>query len=267
MAKTIDDKRRKFLLDSTVAAGAVAMGGSLAACSDSGPGTPESAAVFSYGVASGDPLADRVMLWTYAKYPDSTNNVTLTWQIATDATFANIVASGNVDATEANGFTAKVDASGLTAGTTYAYRFKGRSNAQSAVGTTRTLPTGSIASLKFAVFSCSLYSAGFFNAYDSAATSDAQFAVHLGDYIYEYGAAASQFGNVDAATIGRIAVPANDIVTLADYRARYAQYRGDPMLQALHAKMPWITVWDDHEFANNAYVGGAENQPIGATAR
>jgi alkaline phosphatase D len=113
--------------------------------------------------------------------------------------------------------------------------------------------------VKFAVFSCSLYSEGFFNAYDAAAKSDAQFALHLGDYIYEYGAGLNQYGNTNAAALGRVVVPATDIVSLADYRARYALYRSDPNLQAVHAKMPFITVWDDHEFANDAYVGGAEN--------
>jgi alkaline phosphatase D len=121
------------------------------------------------------------------------------------------------------------------------------------------LPAASVAAVKIAVFSCTLYSEGYFNAYKSASASDAQYAVHVGDYIYEYGAGATQFGNTDAAKLGRVTAPANDIVTLSDYRTRYALYRSDPDLQALHARMPWITVWDDHEFANNAWVGGAEN--------
>jgi len=109
------------------------------------------------------------------------------------------------------------------------------------------------------VFSCSLYSEGYFNTYNAAAASDAQFAVHLGDYIYEYGSDPRKFGNADAVTLGRVTSSVNDIVSLADYRGRYALYRSDPNLQALHARMPWITVWDDHEFTNNAWVGGAEN--------
>ena len=114
-------------------------------------------------------------------------------------------------------------------------------------------------SVKFAVFSCALYSEGFFNAYEAAARSDAQYAIHLGDYIYEYGADPKKFGNTDAVSLARVTSPANDIVSLSDYRTRYATYRSDANLQALHAKMPWITIWDDHEFANNAYVSGAEN--------
>ena len=127
------------------------------------------------------------------------------------------------------------------------------------MGTTRTLPAADAASVKFAVFSCSLYSEGFFNSYADAARSDALYAVHLGDYIYEYGSDPAKYGNRDAVALGRVVVPTNDIVNLFDYRARYALYRSDVNLQALHARMPWITVWDDHEFTNDAYTNGAEN--------
>jgi alkaline phosphatase D len=263
MTKPINTKRRDFIVKGTSAAAAVAVGGSLAACSDSDSSEEKFAAApeFKYGVASGDPLTDRVILWTHAKFPgvDAALAVPLTWQIATDANFSAVINSGNIDASESTGFTAKVDATGLTAGVDYFYRFQGPRGSSSVVGNTRTLPAENVASIKFAVFSCSLYSEGFFNAYDAAAKSDAQYAIHLGDYIYEYGAAANQFGNTDAVTLGRVTVPANDIVTLADYRARYALYRSDSSARALHAKMPWITTWDDHEFANNAYVNGAEN--------
>jgi alkaline phosphatase D len=257
MTTPSDNSRRKFMINTTATA-AAAVTVSLAGCSSSSSSAGP-APKFAFGVASGDPLADRVILWTHAKATDSNATIPLTWQVATDAAFINIVASGRVDATESNGFTAKVDATGLNAGTDYFYRFIGDQNTFSPAGITRTLPAASATSVKFAVFSCSLYSEGFFNAYDAAAKSDAQFALHLGDYIYEYGAGVNQYGNTNAAALGRVAVPATDIVSLADYRARYAQYRSDPNLQAVHAKMPFITVWDDHEFANNAYVGGAEN--------
>jgi alkaline phosphatase D len=258
MTKRINGGRRKFILNTGTAAAAVALTGSLSGCNDDDP-PPRTPPKFDFGVASGDPLTDRVILWTHARYPDSTDNVPLSWQIATDANFNSIVANGNVTATAAAGYTAKVDATGLTAGTTYFYRFRGESGAVSTVGTTRTLPAAGAASVKLAVFSCSLYAEGFFNTYDAASKSDAQFAIHLGDYIYEYGSNPTLYGNTDAARLGRVPVPANDIVSQADYRARYAQYRSDPNLQALHAKMPWITVWDDHEFTNDAYVGGAQN--------
>ncbi len=262
MANSVDDGRRKFIVNSGSTAAAVAMTGALTACSGSG-GNNDSASnrppEFKFGVASGDPLADRVILWTHAKFAGSNDSVPLTWQVASDNSFTNIVASGALTATQFTGFTAKVDVTGLAPGVSYFYRFRGNGDVVSTVGTTRTLPAASVAAVKFAVFSCSHFAEGFFNVYDAASKSDAQYAIHLGDYIYEYGAGPTQYGNRDAAALGRLPVPANDIVLLADYRARYAQYRSDLNLQALHAKMPWVTVWDDHEIANDAYVNGAEN--------
>jgi len=259
MSDGVNNDRRQFIINSSSAAAVAVAGTGLAGCSDSSSGSAAPAPKFTYGVASGDPLADRVILWTYAKADNSTVTIPLSWQVATDTAFNNIVASGRVDATEANGFTAKVDATGLNVGTDYFYRFIGDQNTFSPVGTTRTLPASNAASVKLAVFSCSHFAEGFFNAYDAAAKSDAQFALHLGDYIYEYGAGPTQYGNVDAARLGRLPVPATDIVSLADYRTRYMQYRSDPNLQAVHARMPWITVWDDHEFTNNAHVTAAQN--------
>lgn len=247
--------RRDFLLRSASTVAVVATAGTtLVACG----GSNSPPADFKYGVASGDPLADRVILWTHAKVVDSLDAVTLTWQVSASTAFTNIVASGTVSASSDTGFTAKVDAAGLTTGNTYYYRFLDQYNISSPIGTTRTLPANNVASVKFAVFSCALLSEGYFNAYDAASKSGAEFAVHLGDYIYEYGADPAKFGN-SATPPGRSPVPTKDIVSLEDYRARYAQYRSDVNLQAAHAAMPWITVWDDHEFANNAWVDGAEN--------
>jgi len=262
-----DSSRRKFLSKTATMA---AIGGSatLVACGgSSSTDTTVAPAQFQYGVASGDPLTDRVILWTHAKRPNVEANVNLTYQVATDYGFTTIVTSGSVVAINTAGNTAKIDATGLKAGTTYYYRFFDETNSYSPIGTTRTLPDATATSVKFAVFSCTLYSAGFFNVYESALSSGAQFAIHLGDYIYEYGSDASKFGNTDstttpagtAASLGRVVSPANDIVSLSDYRTRYALYRSDPSLQALHAKMPWITIWDDHEFTNNAYATGAQN--------
>ena len=252
-----------FLVKSSSSAVALAAAGSLAACGGGGiealaVSTAATPAVFAFGVASGDPLADRVVLWSHAKIPNSTADVGLTWQVASDAAFANIIRTGNLTASEASSFTAKVDVTGLTAGASYFYRFRDTTGATSTVGTTRTLPASNAVSVKFAVFSCSLYSEGFFHAYDAAAKSDAQYALHLGDYIYEYGADPKQYGNTSIPG-NRITSPANDIVTINDYRTRHALYKSDLNLQAAHAKMPWITIWDDHEFANNGYVNGAEN--------
>ncbi|WPB58226.1 alkaline phosphatase D family protein [Xylophilus sp. GOD-11R] len=256
-----------FLVKSSSSAVALAAAGSLAACGGSNDPVvaapapapvPPTPATFAFGIASGDPLTDRVILWTHAKVPDSTADVALTWQVARDAAFAQIVASGQVSATAATSFTAKVDATGLAAGNDYFYRFIDAAGTRSTVGTTRTLPAADVASVRFAVFSCALYSEGYFHAYADAAQSDAQFAVHLGDYIYEYGSDPAKYGNTSVPG-NRVASPANDIVTMNDYRTRYALYKSDLNLQAAHARMPWITVWDDHEFANNSYVGGAEN--------
>ena len=248
--------RRTFLIQTGgVVAAATTAGAALVACGGSNPGSAE----FKYGVASGDPLADRVILWTHARIANSDDNVPLLWQVSSTDTFSTIVATGTMTSTVETAFTNKVDVTGLTAGATYFYRFMDGSGNASPVGTTRTLPATNATSVKFAVMSCTLYSAGYFNAYDAAAKSGAQYAIHLGDYIYEYGSDPSKFGNTDAVALGRVTAPANDMVSLDDYRTRYALYRSDPQLQALHAAMPWITVWDDHEFANNAWMDGAEN--------
>jgi alkaline phosphatase D len=254
----VNSSRRDFIIKAASTTAVVAMSGSLVGCFGSKATLPPPSE-FKYGVASGDPLIDRVILWTHAKIADSTEAVGLTWQISSDTAFANIVNSGRISTTDATSFTAKIDATGLTAGTTYYYRFIDDAGVKSTVGTTRTLPASNASSVKFAVFSCTLYSEGFFNTYDAAAKSDAQYAIHLGDYIYEYGSDPAKFGNTDAVTLNRVTSPSNDIVSLSDYRTRYALYKSDVNLQALHAKMPWITVWDDHEFANNAYTTGAQN--------
>jgi len=247
--------RREFMVKSASAAAVVASSAALSACGDA----LEKPAEYRYGVASGDPLADRVIIWTHAKTIESNQNVTLTYEVATDSAFASIIKTGVCGTSAESGYTTKVDVTGLTAGTTYYYRFLDTIRTASPVGITRTLPKSDVTSVKFAVFSCSLYSQGYFNAYDAAAKSDAQYAIHLGDYIYEYGSSPTGYGNADAVTLGRVTAPANDIVSLDDYRTRYATYRSDANLQALHARMPLIAVWDDHEFTNNAYVTGAEN--------
>ena len=262
-AMTIPSSRREFLIHISSVSSVLATGSVLSACGGSDDPAPVTAPAptpvsFSYGVASGDPLADSVILWTHALPQTGNAPVELTYEVSSTADFAVLVSSGKVIATDSTGFTAKVDAKGLSAGKDYYYRFKS-AGGTSAVGLTRTLPVASATEVKFAVFSCALYSEGFFNTYDAASKSNALYAVHLGDYIYEYGSDPQKFGNTDAVTLGRVTSPANDIVTLADYRARYALYRSDPNLKVLHAKMPWITVWDDHEFTNNAYTNGAEN--------
>jgi alkaline phosphatase D len=211
---------------------------------------------FLHGVASGDPLGDRVILWTRVT-ASKAMDVTLSWEIASDAAFKNVVNGGEFTTGPSRDYTVKVDASGLLANHVYYYRFKYEAEV-SPVGRTRTLPEGHVAEVKLAVFSCANYPAGYFHVYAEAAKrDDIHAALHLGDYIYEYGR--DGYASADAAALGRLSEPAHELLTLADYRARYAQYRSDRDLQAVHAKLPFICVWEDHEIADNAYDAGAVN--------
>jgi len=244
--------RREFIIRVSSVSAVVSAGAVLSACGGGGVEQVQ----FAYGVASGDPLSDRVILWTHAKYAGNTGDVALTYEVATDNAFtrASVVTSGLVIATSSTNFTVKVDATGLEAGKTYFYRFKAGSTA-SPVGKTRTLPASTATEVKFAVFSCANYPEGYFNVYGLASQSDAQYAIHLGDYLYEY-----QNGYYPTVpTASRIHEPSTEIYSLADYRTRHAQYKTDPDLKVLHASMPMIAVWDDHEIANDAYKDGAEN--------
>lgn len=243
--------RRHFIFQLTSLSAALAGGAALSGCG----GGDDEQVDFLYGVASGDPQADRVILWTHARFADSGDTVYLRWQVAEDASFKSIVSAGTVAASAASGHTAKVDATGLAAGRSYYYRFLA-DQARSPVGLTRTLP-GITSELKLAIMSCANYPAGFFNVYADVARSDAEFAVHLGDYLYEY--EATGYASAGAAALGRSSVPSHELLTLDDYRRRHAQYKSDADSKALHARMPMIAVWDDHEIANDAYVDGAEN--------
>ncbi|WP_084824783.1 alkaline phosphatase D family protein [Lampropedia cohaerens] len=259
--------RREFIIRIGSASAALASGPLLSAC---GGGSDESDTLpvrFDYGVASGDPLADRVILWTHAKHGDfdaPSQAILLDWEVAEDAAFSQVVARGQVTAEPAAGHTAKVDATGLRAGTDYYYRFVAGTSI-SPVGRTRTLPAADVENVKLAVFSCANYPAGYFHVYTEAVRQGAQYAIHLGDYIYEY--AADGYASGDAQALGRVVQPTHEILTLDDYRRRYAQYRSDPDLKQLHASMPMIAVWDDHEISNNTWREGAENHTEGAESR
>jgi alkaline phosphatase D len=110
------------------------------------------------------------------------------------------------------------------------------------------------------VASCALYPNGYFNAYDAIARLPRVDAVlHLGDYIYEYGAAPDDYGMASPTAKTRLPDPPREILGLEDYRRRHARYKTDPALQAAHARAPWIVVWDDHETADDSWIGGAEN--------
>ena len=210
---------------------------------------------YTHGVASGEPGVDKVMLWTRYVGEQTTD---LEWQVSESEDFANPVAEGSARASAERDWCAKSWADGLMPGRWYFYRFIAPDGAISPVGRTRTLPEAGTQSFKLAVFSCSNYGFGWFNAYGHAAeANDADLAVHLGDYIYEYGA--GTYPDPNQANGDRTLDPANEIVTLTDYRLRYATYRADPDLQRLHQVLPMIAVWDDHESANDSWKDGAQN--------
>ncbi|MBB3061069.1 alkaline phosphatase D family protein [Microbulbifer rhizosphaerae] len=221
---------------------------------------------FQHGVASGDPLQDAVILWTRAtpaKGGESVGPVKVTWELARDSQFTDVLRRGSANTDLARDYTIKIDVRGLEPGASYFYRFIGASE-QSPVGRTRTLPEGGVEQVKLAVFSCSNYPAGYFNAYQLAAQSDDWDAVlHLGDYIYEY--PVDGYATERSAEIGRALPEDNggELLTLTDYRKRYALYRTDAGLQALHGAAPFIAVWDDHEICNDTWTGGAENHNEG----
>ncbi len=235
------------------------LGANLTGCSDSSDNSPldfdDIAASFEHGVASGDPLTDRVILWTRVT-PESAGNIRVNWEIATDADFTDIVNSGAGTTSADVDYTLKVDADGLEPGTRYHYRFSS-GDAVSPAGTTRTLPIGAVAAASFAVVSCSNYPAGYFNVYREVAAADLDAVLHLGDYIYEY--PFDGYASDRAEEFGRVVEPPTELYSLDDYRTRYAQYRTDPDLQAAHATHPFLVVWDDHEIANDGWREGAEN--------
>ena len=210
---------------------------------------------FTHSVASGEPQANSVLLWTRYVAEQAT---TLKWQVSDVQDFANVVASGEVEASPARDYCAKVTAAGLSPDRWYFFRFTAPSGAVSPVGRTRTLPLGPTSKFRMAVFSCANFGFGYFNAYAHAVEeNEVDLAVHLGDYIYEYGG--DTYPAEDQRHPDRSVAPGGEIVALADYRLRYASYRADPDLQRLHQVLPMIAVWDDHESANDSWKDGAQN--------
>ncbi|RQM33747.1 alkaline phosphatase [Rhodococcus ruber] len=244
-------------------AGGAVLGAAALAAVCASPASAQNS-VFAHGVASGDPLPDRVILWTrVTPAPDAVPGsglgaaTAVRWEVATDGDFRDVVASGSVTTSPVSDHTVKVDATGLEPDTAYVYRFTA-GDVSSPVGRTRTAPGPDTDPdrLRFAVVSCSNWEAGFFGVYRHlAARPDLDAVVHLGDYLYEYGTGEYAAGD----RVVRPHDPRHEIVTLADYRIRHGQYKSDPDLQRLHALVPWIVVWDDHESANDAWSGGAEN--------
>ena len=212
--------------------------------------------VFAHGVASGDPLSDRVILWTRISPARLDRAARGSWVIARDTALLDVVQQGSFVTRAEQDFTVKIDAEGLQPGSTYYYQFS-HAGVVSPLGRTRTLPVGHVERLRCAVVSCSNVAAGYFNAYRRLAErADLDLVVHLGDYLYEYGS--GQYGSV------RACEPAHEILSLADYRQRHAQYKRDADAQAMHRQHPMVAIWDDHETANNAWQGGAENHTEGS---
>ena len=209
---------------------------------------------FYHGVASGDPTSDAVIIWTRVTpdpLPLPNELVEVNWEIATDLNMLDVVNSGTAYTSDARDYTVKIDVNGLLPYTCYYYKFD-YAGISSLTGRTKTAPIDDIDSLRFAVVSCSDYAAGYFNAYASIVErDDIDAVIHLGDYLYEYTAVAG----VD----GRTVEPENEIISLSDYRTRHSHYKLDEDLRKLHQQFPIISVWDDHESANDSWKGGAQN--------
>ena len=251
--------RRELIQKSLAGFGALSLPVGLTACGGDSKDTSVLMvqAEFKHGVASGDPLKDKVILWTRLTPQDLTARLEVIWEVATDDKFIQIINSGKVQTAQAQDFTVKIDADKLKSNQTYYYRFR-YGNVTSPIGRTKTLPE-TTTSVKFAVCSCSNYPAGYFYVYKEMAKKDVDVVIHLGDYIYEYGQ--DGYATEDAVKLGRTLPLDNnkEIIKLDDYRKRYALYRTDVDLQAVHQRHPFIVIWDDHELANDAWKNGAEN--------
>lgn len=255
--------RRSFVKAVAAGAGAASVPASLTGCigDDKDDNKKDlTVFVFGHGVASGDPLSDRVIIWTRIT-PDKNAGAVATaeWRVATDEAMRNVVKSGRVDTDANKDYTIKIDVTGLDANTTYYYQFEGSGNTKSVVGKTKTLPVGDVSAVKMAVCSCANFPFGNFHVYKDIAKSGADVVVHLGDYIYEYEHAYYPTTPVDKRKLQL----EKETITLSDYRSRYAQYRVDTDLQAAHQNAPFICVWDDHEVANDSFKDGAQNHTEG----
>ena len=235
-----------------VSAGASALGGAWAWAAPAPAAARPVRDPFTLGVASGDPTPGGVVLWTRLApepaAPDGRGGmpdrvVPVQWQVAEDERFARVVAEGTALARPELGHSVHVEVDGLVPGAEYVYRFKAGPEL-SPVGRTRTAPAAGarLDRFAFAFTSCQAYTDGLFTAHRRMAEEELDLVVQLGDYIYEGAGSATQFRRHEGV---------GEPLTVAGYRNRYAQYKGDPDLQASHAAAPWVVVLDDHEIDNN----------------
>ena len=206
--------------------------------------------LFTHSVASGDPTSNSVIIWTKLSL---NQGVEVTWQVSSDSTFTTIAHEGKTQTNLTSDEIVKVDVTDLTSDQYYYYRFV-YEDKSSPIGRTKTFPSSGMKDVKLGVVSCSNYEFGYFGAYHGLAEADLDAILHLGDYIYEYGP--NKYGDT---SFMRKHLPAHEIITLSDYRTRYAQYREDEGLQRVHQMHPFITIWDDHEITNDSYKDGAQN--------
>lgn len=251
---TVNIERRRLVIGGALGLGALALpiGHSLAAEVLGAKG-------FTHNVASGEPASDSMLLWTRYVPAMGADEVGLQVEVALDRDFARVVSGGSVRTGAYRDWTVKLTVDGLQSGTTYWYRFVAPDGDKSQVGRTRTLPVGDVDRFGLGLFSCSNLPMGWFNAYAHAAgRDDLDLWLHVGDYIYEYGIASYKGNDL---VVGREVVPAHDheMISLVDYRLRFACYRADPDLQKLHQMAPMIALWDDHEITNDSWEGGAQN--------
>ncbi|MGX5732360.1 alkaline phosphatase D family protein [Pseudoxanthomonas beigongshangi] len=251
---TINIERRRLILGGTLGLGALMLPGGRGLAAEL-----LGARGFTHNVASGEPGTDSMLLWTRYVPGNGVDEVRLDAEVALDAGFTQVISGGSVRTGPYRDWTAKLTVDGLRPGTVYWYRFIAPDGSRSPVGRTRTLPDGPAARFGLGVFSCSNLPMGWFNAYaHAAARDDLDLWLHVGDYLYEYGIASYKPHD---RIIGREVLPAHDheMISLADYRLRFACYRADPDLQKLHQRAPMIALWDDHEIANDSWEGGAQN--------
>ncbi|MDO1449811.1 alkaline phosphatase D family protein [Rhodocytophaga aerolata] len=214
--------------------------------------------LFQHGVASGDPAADRVILWTRIS-SQLAGKISVKWEISRDSLIRTILQSGQVVTDSLKDYTIKIDAAKLSPGQTYYYRFS-TMGSYSPIGRTKTTPLQNVANLKFAVVSCSNYAEGYFSALDRIADrKNLDAVIHLGDYIYE-GTERDfdQRGRKDIKSIDNPGRKKNKAWWLSYYRERYAISHLDSALNRAHQVHPFISVWDDHETADNAHRDGAK---------